>query len=113
MAPHRRTLGILRTQYEEIRQEVRGRLDPILSQVQAIYRQVEGGLQGSAPSIEDYPLPEGAEADEPDDVLFDSRREYEDQIGHYKRFQHGTGSPAAPPRPQDGAGRHFEGQDGV
>jgi hypothetical protein len=40
-----------------------------------------------APNIEEVSWPEPAEADEDPDPLFDSRRDYVEQIDRYKEFQ--------------------------
>ena len=41
--------------------------------------------------LADYPLPEGRQAHEDNDVLYDSSRNYLDQLDYYKRYrQHGV-----------------------
>jgi hypothetical protein len=40
--------------------------------------------------LDDYPVPEAVEADEDDVALYDSERDYDDQLDAYKAFQRRT-----------------------
>jgi hypothetical protein len=58
-------------------------------EAQPILNSIESDLEDDAPSVDDYdwPDPEYYEGDEDDDPLYDSQREYLDQIDSYKEFQ--------------------------
>jgi hypothetical protein len=85
---------------------LQNRLDRLRSEAEALAADVEARnqiiereLRQAAPRVADFDLPEPYEADEWEDPLFDSDREYIAQIDRYKAFQgkpterreHGTG----------------------
>ncbi len=47
-------------------------------------------LDEAKPDLGEFPPPVGREAEEPDWALYDSRLDYEAQLGHYKTFQNGA-----------------------
>jgi hypothetical protein len=56
-----------------------------------VLRKIERDLEAEATDVDNYEWPEPDEGDEDPDPLFDSTREYLDQIGRYKEHQ---GKPA-------------------
>jgi predicted nucleic acid-binding Zn ribbon protein len=52
-----------------------------------ILRKIEKDLEAEAPDAESYDWPEPNEGDEDDDPLFDSTREYLEQVDRYKEHQ--------------------------
>jgi hypothetical protein len=56
-----------------------------------VLRKIESDLEAEAPDVDQYDWPEPDEGDEDTDPLFDSTREYLDQIDRYKEHQ---GKPA-------------------
>lgn len=52
-----------------------------------IWQAINAGLRDREPSIEDYPRPEAQEGDELGDGLYNSGRDYLEQIDAYKQFQ--------------------------
>jgi hypothetical protein len=72
--------GVLRERYEARFTEIRERFDELQNTVAA-------DLRNAAPDVGDNEWPEPADGDEDDDPLFDSTRDYVDQIDHYKEHQ--------------------------
>jgi hypothetical protein len=54
---------------------------------QPVWRGIAESLTVDAPNPDDHDWPEAREANEDDDPLFDSTRDYIDQMGYYKEFQ--------------------------
>jgi hypothetical protein len=52
-----------------------------------IMRRIERALTAAAPDLDDYAWPEPRQGDEDSDPLFDSRRDYVEQINRYKAHQ--------------------------
>jgi hypothetical protein len=53
----------------------------------AVQNKIERDLEDEAPDADDYSWPEPDDGDEDDDPLFDSTRDYVEQIDRYKRHQ--------------------------
>jgi hypothetical protein len=65
-----------------------------------VLRQIERDLEAEAPDLDAYDWPEPDEGDDDDDPLFDSTRDFVDQVDRYKAHQ---GKPTeAPPRKKAG-----------
>jgi hypothetical protein len=58
-------------------------LAPLDERLETLRRAVGEKLEGLSPELRLPPLPEG-EADPDEDWLFDSRRDYREQLSHYK-----------------------------
>jgi hypothetical protein len=77
----------LRAQYDRIAKEAKEALAEISERTKEIWDEIKDDLEEFMPDIEDYPIPEGREANELPDPLFDSQRDYMEQLGVYKAFQ--------------------------
>jgi hypothetical protein len=64
-------------------------LGPITDRLPNLHAEIRQALEAIDVDLDDYPLPEPKEADETDDVLFDSARTYADQLVHYKAYRNG------------------------
>jgi hypothetical protein len=77
----------IRTQYAEIKARFEAEVLPLKDRIENVYAAIQTRMYDT--DLPDLDVPE-AEIDpenEWQDPLFDSARDYEDQIGHYKRFQ--------------------------
>jgi hypothetical protein len=63
------------------------RLQDYKQRLQALWYDLNNEMQEQMPDINQYPLPEGKEAEEIGEPLYDSARDYIDQIDAYKAFQ--------------------------
>jgi hypothetical protein len=79
----------IRGRYEALRQELAPRLEALRSEARDTWDAVVRALGEEARVIDldDYPVPEAREADEDDEPLYKSARDYEEQLAAYKRFQ--------------------------
>ena len=69
--------------YDELREE----LNEWSERFNALAQEVESELDERAPNLDEVDWPEPREADEDDDPLFDSSRDYVDQIDRYNEHQ--------------------------
>jgi hypothetical protein len=77
----------LRARYARIAEAANEALADISARTKEIWEEIKDDLEEHEPDIEDYPIPEGREADELPDPLFDSTRDYMEQLAVYKAFQ--------------------------
>ena len=78
----------LRTEYEQLSREFGARVSELQNRAHRLWKEVAEELESQAPDLEeDHPIPDAAEAEDPGDALYDSMREYVDQIAAYKTFQ--------------------------
>jgi hypothetical protein len=75
------------TQIESEYQDIRRRLGDWRERARALYEKIEAEIEDGIPDLDQVEWPEGGEGDEDPDPLFDSRRNYVEQIDRYKRFQ--------------------------
>ena len=90
MEKHQEEIDRLEQEYAALREEYAPRLEALDKEVRERYRQVSDDLRTARDEldVDDYPVPEPDEADEDgDDPLYDSSRDYFDQLAYYKRFQ--------------------------
>jgi len=80
-------LGAARAELAGIQADMRPRLEAYSEHVQAVWQAMRADLENAAPYIEDYPLPEAAPGDELGAGLYNSERDYIEQLEAYKRFQ--------------------------
>ena len=83
IARHADNVDALKEEYERIGEMIEG----WHTRAAPVWQAISSDLKATAPDIYDYELPEPEMADELDEALFDSGRDYLDQIAHYKRFQ--------------------------
>lgn len=84
---HAAELEELQQEYEVIRREFAGRIAQVSGRVSVLYNTMRAELRTRVPDINDYPIPKANEGEEFDDGLYNSRRDYIDQIMAYKQFQ--------------------------
>jgi hypothetical protein len=77
----------LRAVHAQLQQEFGTRMASYGEQVQAVWQAMRSELDLSVPNLDYYPLPEPAFADECGDGLYNSERDYLEQIEAYKQFQ--------------------------
>ena len=77
----------LRAVHAQLAQEFGSRMASYGEQVQAVWQAMRSELDVSVPNLEYYPLPEPAFAGEIGDGLYNSERDYLEQIEAYKQFQ--------------------------
>ncbi|MGI9061933.1 MAG: hypothetical protein ACR2H5_25545 [Ktedonobacteraceae bacterium] len=80
-------ITVLQTAYEALQQEFAARMASYSEQLQGLWQAIRQELDLSAPDVRAYPLPEPAFAHEIGDGLYNSDRDYLEQIEAYKLFQ--------------------------
>ena len=83
LAGHADEVGAIRARYAEVLAEI----DAIHADAKPLWQAITTALNDAAPDVEDLDWPEPRAGDEDPDPLFDSTRDYVDQIEAYKRFQ--------------------------
>jgi hypothetical protein len=83
-------------EYDALKAEISPKLAELAAQfrafsarMRAAWGNIEDALDEEKEQIDldDYPVPEAVEVDEDDEALYDSTRDYEEQLGAYKSFQ--------------------------
>jgi hypothetical protein len=87
---YREDIEALENEYTEIREEFEQRMSRYGSRLERVWQAIHGEMEASAPSIDDYPVPEPTLLDEPDDALYDAQRDYLEQLDAYKDWQNKT-----------------------
>jgi hypothetical protein len=77
----------LRAVHAQLQQEFGARMAAYGEQIQALWQVMRSELDLSVPHLDDYPLPTPILSDELGDGLYDSSRDYLEQIEAYKQFQ--------------------------
>lgn len=77
----------LREEYDALKAEFAERLAAHNEKRADLFEQIETELETRKPNIEDYPIPEAENGDEIGEGLYNSQRDYFDQIDAYKEFQ--------------------------
>ncbi|HLG78367.1 MAG TPA: hypothetical protein VFA09_01370 [Ktedonobacteraceae bacterium] len=77
----------LRADYEQLREEFAGRMAGYSERLQVLWHAVQQELSLSIPHLEAYPLPAPAPGTELGEGLYNSARDYLEQIEAYKQFQ--------------------------
>lgn len=81
-------LAALRAEYNALRQELSTRFASYNERQQELWQAISDQLVEIAPTIDQFPVPEADYAQErPDGVLFDTERDYLEQLEAYKKFQ--------------------------
>lgn len=84
---HQVDIDKLKKTYDQIRQEFEARMSGYATQLQEIWQRISQDLGSRMPDADAYTLPEPDEAEEVGDGLYNSTRDYEEQIAVYKQFQ--------------------------
>jgi hypothetical protein len=77
----------IRNDFASLRQDYAERFQDIRGRIENVWQGIEDDMVNKMPEIEGYSMPEAAMANEYEDVLFDSNRDYFSQLDHYKKFQ--------------------------
>lgn len=77
----------IKSEYEEIKAEFLTRLAAHNERRAELFETLNAELTERMPDIEDYPIPEAEVSDEVGEGLYNSERDYLDQIDAYKEFQ--------------------------
>jgi hypothetical protein len=86
-AAHQQEIQGLRVEYEQLRRDFTGRMAGYDARRKALWHAISAELEEGSPVLEDYPVPGPCEASELGAGLYESEREYLEQIGVYKAFQ--------------------------
>jgi hypothetical protein len=79
-------LSVLRTEYAEMAHRFNAEVHNIRERFDSLCNRIKLDLTNAAPYLDEYEWPEPAEGDEYDDPLFDSSRDYVEQIDKYKAY---------------------------
>ncbi len=77
----------LRAVYRQLQDEFAGRMAGYSEQLQGLWQAIRGELSVSTPHLDYYPVPQAGYAHEIGDGLYNSARDYLEQIEAYKAFQ--------------------------
>ncbi len=80
-------LTALRSAYEQLQADFSGRMAGYSEQIQSVWQAIREELSLSMPHLDSYPLPQPALANEIGNGLYNSERDYLEQIEAYKEFQ--------------------------
>ena len=80
-------LNALRSEYEQLQREFAGRMSGYSQRLQGLWQAMKSELDLSVPQLEHYPLPQPLYAQEIGDGLYNSERDYLEQLEAYKEFQ--------------------------
>jgi hypothetical protein len=91
ISPHQTALTALAAEFEarcaEHIDAINERTGAFYDQADELWAEIASDMEDCAPDLADYDWPTACEADEPDDPLFDSTRDYVTQIDRYKAHQ--------------------------
>lgn len=76
-----------RQELEQIRTDFAPRMKAYSDQLQQLWQEVSDDLRASILDLDEYPLPEADAASEIGEGLYNSERDYLEQIDVYKSFQ--------------------------
>ncbi len=80
-------IDALEKEYEALSEEFSESIEGIRNRFENLSQAIRNELEEKALHIEDYPVPEGQEAEELGEGLYNSDRDYIDQLKAYKQFQ--------------------------
>ena len=84
---HQSKIDALRSEYDQIRESFDSRMASHNQQLRELWSTIESELLEEAPYLEDYPIPQARPARELGNGLYNTQREYMEQISAYKSFQ--------------------------
>jgi len=88
IAGYREEIAEIEAAYAALRHEFSGRFGEIRGRILSVWQTIQTDLEANAPDVtQEYMLPEPDYADETDGALFDSMRDYFDQLKAFKDFQ--------------------------
>jgi hypothetical protein len=80
-------LSDIKREYREAAQEFNEKIRPIQEKYKSVRDRMTDDLENDRPDLNDYEWPEPADADEYEDPLFDSSRDYLTQIAKYREHK--------------------------
>ncbi len=80
-------IAALKAEHEQLRAEYAGRMDEYAQRVQHVWQAIRQELGISIPYLDNYALPQPAYAEEVGDGLYNTERDYLEQLEAYKTFQ--------------------------
>lgn len=80
----KRLKDVLKEAKEEALEDLQPELERLQGEVQDLFSEMTERLEGIEVDLDEYPVPEPEEFDEKEGQLFDTGRDYLDQIGYYK-----------------------------
>jgi hypothetical protein len=87
MEKHQKETDRLRQAHRALRKEFDQKMKLHNKNLTALLEKIAAELQINGPDLDSHPVPEAAEADETVEALFDSGRDYFEQLNVYKKFQ--------------------------
>jgi len=84
---HWKEIERLRDEYNKIAKSSKKALEEISEKTKEIWEKIQADLEENEPGVEDYLIPEGRIAEELPDPLFDSQRDYMEQLEVYKAYK--------------------------
>lgn len=87
LEPHQDEIDAVTTEYDKIRAEFEERMSKLRERMAQLFTDIGQSLEDEMPDIDMYPLPDPREAIEVGSGLFNTERDYHDQLYAYKRFQ--------------------------
>ncbi len=80
-------IAALKAEHEQLRGEYAGRMDEYAQRVQHVWQAMRQELGSSIPYLDNYALPQPSYAEEVGDGLYNTERDYLEQLEAYKLFQ--------------------------
>ena len=84
---HAQAIADLETEQAAVLERIEAEIAAFKEKAAPVLEAIENDLDDEAPSVDDYEWPQGAEVDDDPDPLFDSTRDFIEQINRYKRHQ--------------------------
>lgn len=84
---HEQELDALKAEHEDLQRAFAAQMEGFAQRVKQVWQAIGRDLRVNVPDVENYPVPEPYEAEEIGEGLYNSQREYLDQIVAYKEFQ--------------------------
>jgi len=80
-------IDALKAEYEALKRAFTMQMEGYGQRLQSVWQAIREDLRWHMPNLQDYPVPPAAPAGELGDGLYNSRRDYLDQVWAYKEFQ--------------------------
>jgi hypothetical protein len=84
---HQEAIDELQQDHAALRTEVEGRMKAIRDRAASLWQAISDELIGESFNLSVNDIPEAAKAEETENALYDSSRDYMGQLGVYKQFQ--------------------------
>jgi predicted nuclease with TOPRIM domain len=87
LAEYEDRINELMDKHFDLQQRFMREMEEHNEELQTLWDEIEQSLEEHKPDIADFAPPEAQVANETDEALYDSQRDYFEQLGHYKVFQ--------------------------